>query len=236
MAPEHSAAQPVLRARRLGVEAGPDVLLRDVELTVAPGEIVVIIGATGSGKTTLLDALSGMSPHRIHGGLEVLGEDGLQPATLRRLRSRDLGVLQQDIRGWYTPYRCVEAQILEGWTGDQAAGRARVEALLGRFALPIERIRSRFPNQLSDGMLRRAALCGLLARSPSLVIADEPTAGLDGPTRWRAWELLLDCGAAVVTATHDVDLVAALVAQGRRLHTVQVSEGTLEDAGEDQEE
>ncbi len=229
MVPERRYTRAVLQACALRVEAGSSVLLQDVEITVEKGEVVVLIGETGSGKTTLLDALSGMSPHKVHGTLEILGEDGLRPAALRRLRGSSLGVLQQDIRGWYTPYRRLGAQILEGWAVDAATGRARVGALLERFALPLERVWSRFPNQLSDGMLRRAALAGLLARDPALVIADEPTAGLDGPTRWRAWELLLESGAAVIAATHDLEQIAALAAQGRSLRTSRIADGTLHD-------
>jgi len=231
MGPERRDGGPVLRARALRVEAPTRVLLRDVEIAVNPGEVLVLVGETGSGKTSLLDALSGMSPHQIRGDLEVLGGDGLCPDTMHRLRGGGLGVLQQDIRGWYTPYRRVGAQILEGWTVDPATGRARVGALLDRLALPLERVWSRFPNQLSDGMLRRAALAGLLAREPALVIADEPTAGLDGPTRWRAWELLLESGAAVVAATHDHSQIAALAAQGGTLHIKRIAKDTLRDEG-----
>ncbi|MFH1530885.1 MAG: ATP-binding cassette domain-containing protein [Pseudomonadota bacterium] len=227
MAPERRDDGPLLRARALRVEAQGSVLLRDAEIAVDPREVLILVGETGSGKTSLLDALSGMSSHDVTGVLTVLGEDGLCPGTMRRLRGGRLGVLQQDIRGWYTPYRRVGPQILEGWAVDPTTGRAQVGAVLDRLALPLERVWSRFPNQLSDGMLRRAALAGLLARGPALVIADEPTAGLDGPTRWRAWELLLESGAAVVAATHDRAQLAALTAQGRTLRIKTIVKGTL---------
>jgi len=217
----------VLRARALAVRASSKLLLRDVTIDLDAGEVLVLVGETGAGKTSLLDALSGMSPHALDGGLEVLGEDGLRANPLHGLRGQRLGVLQQDVRGWYTPYRRVGSQIIEGWGVDPDQGRTRVGALLERFALPIERVWSRYPNQLSDGMLRRVALAGLLAREPALVIADEPTAGLDGPTRWRAWELLLESGAAVVAATHDLEQIATLTAQGRTLRTARIAKGTL---------
>lgn len=226
----------VLRARGLDVQARGARLLGDISLAVAPGEILVLVGETGAGKTTLLDALSGMSPHALTGALEVLGEDGLRPGSLAQHRGRRLGVLQQDVRGWYTPYRRVGSQIIEGWDLDPVAGRARVAALLERFALPVDRVWRRYPNQLSDGMLRRAALAGLLAREPALVIADEPTAGLDGPTRWRAWELLLESGAAVVAATHDLEQIATLTAQGQVLRTARIVDRTLRPDGPTEEE
>jgi len=228
MATERKQRSPALRACGLEVAAGAETLLAEVVIDVAPGEVLVITGETGSGKTTLLDALSGMSPHRVTGTLEILGADGLLRSATAPLRGRALGVLQQDIRGWYTPYRRVGGQLMEGWAVDANTGRAGVGALLERFALPLERIWKRFPNQLSDGMLRRAALAGLLARRPALVIADEPTAGLDGPARWRAWELLLESGAAVVAATHDVEQVATLAAQTRTLRTARVEGKTLQ--------
>lgn len=225
MRAESQTKTPALRVRDLGVDAEDATLLRGVDLEVLPGEVLVVTGETGAGKTTLLDALSGMSPHRVTGTLEILGEDGLLSGTTARLRGGVLGVLRQDIRGWYTPYRRIGGQVLEGWRGvDRAEGRSRVEALLERFALPMGRVCNRYPNQLSDGMLRRIALAGLLARRPALVITDEPTAGLDGPTRWRAWELLRSSGAAVVAATHDLEMVAALQAV---LRTVRISDGRL---------
>ena len=217
---------PALRVRGLGVDAEHATLLRGVDLEVRPGEVLVVTGETGAGKTTLLDALSGMSPHRVTGALEILGEDGLYSETTARLRGGVLGVLRQDIRGWYTPYRRIGGQVVEGWSGvDSAEARARFGALLERFALPVDKVWSRYPNELSDGMLRRVALAGLLARRPALVVADEPTAGLDGPTRWRAWELLRASGAAVVAATHDLEMVAAL--PGQVLRTVRISDGRL---------
>ena len=198
-----------------------------MDLELRPGEILVVTGETGAGKTTLLDALSGMSPHRITGALEILGENGLHRGTTARLRGGVLGVLRQDIRGWYTPYRRIGGQVLEGWSLDRTEGQARIEALLKQFALPMDKVWSRYPNQLIDGMLRRIALAGLLARRPALVIADEPTAGLEGPTRWRAWELLRSNGAAVIAATHDLEMVAVLQAM---LRTVRISGGRLRPA------
>ncbi len=236
MAAEPTPRAPILEARGLGILAGTTVLLEDISFALAPGAVLVLVGETGAGKSSLLDALSGMSPHVLRGELAVLGEDGRRRGSLAPHRGRRLGVLQQDVRGWYTPYRRVGTQILEGWGLDPVAGRDRVARLLERFALPVDRIWSRYPNQLSDGMLRRAALAGLLAREPALVIADEPTAGLDGPTRWRAWELLLESGAAVVAATHDLEQIATLSAQGRILRTARISGRTLRPDAPDGEE
>jgi peptide/nickel transport system ATP-binding protein len=227
MADSRPRGELIVNARALRIQAGAGVLLEDVSFSVAPREILVLTGETGAGKTSLLDALSGMSPHALRGDLEILGEDALFPESLLHMRGRNLGVLQQDIRGWYTPYRRIGSQILEGWTVNPVTGRALVGSLLDRFALPIERIWSRFPNQLSDGMLRRVALAGLLAREPELVIADEPTAGLDGPTRWRTWELLLESGAAVVAATHDIEQIKAMADSGWRVRVALIAGGTL---------
>ncbi|MBM4370345.1 MAG: ATP-binding cassette domain-containing protein, partial [Deltaproteobacteria bacterium] len=185
MAPDGRA----IHVRGLTVSAGSTLLLKGVDLELGPGEVLAVSGRTGAGKTTLLDALAGLSTHRLEGTMELLGEHAPAPRILEVLRRGPLGVLRQDIRGWYTPFRRIGAQVLEGWAIPREEGRHRVGALLERLALHPDRVWRQHPHALSDGMLRRVALAALLARGPRLILVDEPTAGLDGPAAWRAWEL-----------------------------------------------
>ena len=206
------ASEPILRLRDLAIHAGSRTLLQGVALDLAAGDVLLVLGATGAGKSTLLDAVSGMSRHRVEGTVQLGGADLLRmtPARVATERRTRLGVLPQDLRAAFTPYRRIGSQLLESLGPARDAVRGRLEALLPRMALAPWPLLGRFPCQVSDGMLRRAALAGVLARGPALIVADEPTAGLDGPGRWRAWELLIESGASVLAATHDVALAAAL--------------------------
>ncbi|MBM4398143.1 MAG: ABC transporter ATP-binding protein [Deltaproteobacteria bacterium] len=179
--------------------AGPAVLDR-VALVVRPGERVALVGLNGSGKTTLLAAAVGLVPHE--GEIRVAGER-LGPGTLARVRER-VGFL----------FNVPEDQLLFPRVIDDAAfvplrrGMAREAALArARQALAdmgVEALAEAPVHHLSHGQKQRVALAGALATGPSLLLLDEPSAGLDPPAGRALAPHLAGMDAAMVIATHDL--------------------------------
>ena len=176
-------ADPVLRARALGYSY-PDAserALKDVDLTIDPGEFVVLAGRSGSGKSTLLRAACGLVPH-FHGGevtgeLEVAGRDVRShgPAELAEV----VGMVAQEPETQVVS-TTVRAEIelpleLRG-VSPAARSRAVEEVAL---SLAIDELLDRTTDTLSGGELQRVALAAALATRPRLVLLDEPTSQLD---------------------------------------------------------
>ncbi|MFT4115272.1 ABC transporter ATP-binding protein [Bradyrhizobium sp.] len=160
-------------------------VLRAVDLEIAPGEFVVLLGASGCGKTTLLRLLAGLDRP----------DDGRIQVPERR------SVVFQDAR--LLPWRRVWRNVVLGLPRDRArAGIALDEVGLGARA-------DDWPGTLSGGEAQRAALARALVRQPELLLLDEPFAALDALTRLRMQQLVLDLwrahGPAVLLVTHDVD-------------------------------
>jgi lipoprotein-releasing system ATP-binding protein len=193
------------------LDAGRRVeVLRGVDLEVAPGELVGIVGPSGSGKSTLLHLLGGLDlPDR--GVVEVAGEDlgRLAGSALARFRNRTLGFVFQ-FHQLLPDFTAVENVMIPG----RIAGRdprltaARARALLEEVGLA-ERL-EHFPNQLSGGERQRVALCRALALEPPLLLADEPTGNLDPATGEQVFELLQAMtrrhGTTMVLVTHNPEL------------------------------
>jgi energy-coupling factor transport system ATP-binding protein len=191
-------------AQRLSSSYGDVVALTEVDLSIREGEVLALMGRNGSGKSTLLTTLSGgRSPSR--GAVRVAGRDPkkLAPAELIRL----VGLIPQD-PGLLLYGESVEDECS---TADKTA---RLEK--GTTARALARIMptmpsDRHPRDLSEGQRLALALAVVLAPSPSLVLLDEPTRGLDYPSKDRLIEVLrqlADAGHAIVLATHDVELAA----------------------------
>jgi sulfonate transport system ATP-binding protein len=189
---------------------GDQDVLRDLDLTIEPGEFVAVIGRSGSGKTTLLRVLAGLDP-------EADGhvESGARPA-----------VVFQDAR--LLPWRSALENVVLGLRADDADGR-------GRRALAEVGLQGRedaWPRQLSGGQRQRVALARGLVRDPDLLLLDEPFSALDALTRASAQGLVTELWQrhrpAVLLVTHDVTealLLAdrvVLIDQGRIVHDERV--------------
>ncbi|MFF3861335.1 ABC transporter ATP-binding protein [Streptomyces sp. NPDC002209] len=199
----------------IAVPGGP-VLLHPASLTVRPGQVTALTGPSGSGKTTLLRALIGHFPDGAavtSGTLDVLGHrpDVLAPAELRNLRRHRIAYVGQDPGSALNPRMKIRSIVAETATdpSDEA-----VLGLLRECRLPVDDgLPDRRPTAISGGQQRRVALARALARTPEVLLLDEPTAGLDSALRDEIAELLRDLaasrGLAVVMACHDPELVEA---------------------------
>jgi putative ABC transport system ATP-binding protein len=185
-------------------------VLRDISLSVRPGEIVILTGPSGSGKTTLLTMLGGLRAAQ-SGSLRILGAELLnaEAATLTRLR-RQVGFIFQAHN--LLPYLNALENVrvgLEVHPSWLERGRAAMDrqgaALLERVGLA-ERAQY-YPEKLSGGQKQRVAIARALAPEPRLLLADEPTAALDKESGRMAVELFRQLAdaqqAAIVMVTHD---------------------------------
>jgi putative ABC transport system ATP-binding protein len=203
-----TAAPIVLRAEDLWKEyrdgEGTVVAaLRGLQLEVASGEVVTLVGRSGSGKTTLLNLLAGLDrPTR--GRVEVEGADlaaiGERGRTL--LRRRRLGFVFQFFNLLPTLTASENVALALELAGLPDGGRTR-EALR---AVGLEGKERRRPNELSGGEQQRVAIARALVKAPAVILADEPTGNLDTATGELVLDLLTrrcrEAGAALLMATH----------------------------------
>ncbi|MEV6783471.1 ATP-binding cassette domain-containing protein [Streptomyces sp. NPDC051098] len=197
------------------IPGGP-VLLSNATLTVTAGRITALTGPSGSGKTTLLRALTGHLPDgaSVTGGtLTVLGHDptSLTSEELRLLRRTHLAYVGQDPGSALNPRMKVRDLVAE--TAPGRLDREAVLELLREVRLPVDSgLPDRRPTALSGGQQRRVALARAMARTPKILLLDEPTAGLDAALRDEIADLLRHLAVghdlAVVMACHDPELVA----------------------------
>jgi putative ABC transport system ATP-binding protein len=188
------------------------VVLRDVDVRVETGEIVVLLGRSGSGKSTLLNLVSGID-RPTSGTVRVEGVDvaGLSETARTRLRRRRIGFIFQFFN--LIPTLTVEENLrlpLELNGVDGGAGRARALALLAQVGLA-DRAAS-FPDRLSGGEQQRVAVARALVHDPALVLADEPTGNLDTDSARQVLALLAAltrrAGKTVLAVSHSDEVVA----------------------------
>jgi putative ABC transport system ATP-binding protein len=189
-------------------------VLSDLSLTVAPGEVVALVGRSGSGKSTLLNVIAGIDRPSA-GSIAVDGQVVSDLAERERtlFRRRHMGFVFQFFN--LLPTLTVEENVrlpleLVGRGGD-AAARAQVARLLDAVGLGDRG--GAFPDRLSGGEQQRVAVARALAHDPGLVLADEPTGALDAQTGQVVLELLLalarDQKRSVLLVTHSREVARA---------------------------
>ena len=188
-------------------------VLRDLELRVAFGEMVAIVGASGVGKSTLLHLLGGLD--RADSGQIVVADTDLRAlddSSLVRFRNRNVGFVFQfhHLMPEFDATENVEMPLRVARESGNAARRRAVD-LLSRVGLG-ERLKHR-PSEMSGGEQQRVAVARALAMKPALLLADEPTGDLDETTADSLHELLKNMhaeqGLTSVIATHNPRLAAA---------------------------
>jgi putative ABC transport system ATP-binding protein len=207
--------------------------LKDVNLTVAPGEVVGLIGPSGSGKSTLLKCLGAIiepSAGRMTLGGEVIYDNGWKAGDLRALRRDRIGFVFQ--APYLIPFLDVTDNVallpmLAGVPNAEARQRAR-ELLQ---ALDVGHRAQAQPSQLSGGEQQRVAIARALVNRPPVILADEPTAPLDSERALAVIRILNTMAqqfqTAVIVVTHDEKIIPTF----RRIYQIRDGQ-TVEEAGE----
>jgi len=196
-------AEPVLEIAGLAKRYGASTVFANVDLALAAGEFVAVVGESGVGKSTLLNCAAGLDT--IDGGsVRIDGTDihGLGEAAQAVFRRLHLGFVFQAFH--VLPHLTVAANVGLPLLLQHAPDRERVEAMLA--AVGLGGFGARLPQTLSGGQLQRVAIARALVQRPRLILADEPTGNLDPATAERVLSLLVEQvrahGAACVLATH----------------------------------
>jgi peptide/nickel transport system ATP-binding protein len=194
----------------------------DVSFSIAPGEVLGVVGESGAGKSITGLAVIGLlePPGRIAGGevrLEGRRIDNLPHEELRRIRGRKIGVIFQDpltsLNPLYTIGQQLEETILTHLPMNKTQARDRALSLLREVGIPAPEARyDNYPHHFSGGMRQRVVIALALAAEPRLLIADEPTTALDVSIQAQIITLLKrlagERGAAVMLITHDMGVIA----------------------------
>jgi len=211
----------LLEVTRLAKRYGDSPVFADVDLQVAPGEFVAILGESGVGKSTLLNCIAGLDSVdagsvRID-GTDVTALDDTRQALFRRAH---LGFVFQAFH--VLPHLSVAHNVGLPLLLQRAPDAVRVQALLD--AVGLQGLGPRLPETLSGGQLQRVAIARALVHRPRLILADEPTGNLDPRTAERVMDLLAaqvrEHDAACVLVTHSrmaasrADRVLTLTANG----------------------
>ncbi len=201
-------------------------VLRGIDLSVMPGEIIALLGPSGSGKSTLLQAV-GLLEGGFGGMIEIAGTDAtaLSGDERTNVRRDSIGFVYQ-FHHLLPDFNALENVVLPQLVADasQPVAAERARELLDALGLA-ERLDHR-PSQLSGGEQQRVAVARALANKPALVLADEPTGNLDEATANKVLaqflELVRGQGSAAIVATHNERLAA------RMDRVVRLHEGKLE--------
>ena len=217
---------PLLEVEHLRVEfpgrRGRLVALDDVSFSIAPGEVLGVVGESGAGKSLTGASIIGLldPPGRIAGGeirFDGARIDDLPYEQMRRLRGRRIGALFQDPLTSLDPLYTVGQQLVETIQTHLGLGtaeaRRRALRLLQETGIPgAEERLDQYPHQFSGGMRQRVVIALALAGEPRLIVADEPTTALDVSIQAQIIALLKrlcrEHGAAVMLVTHDMGVIA----------------------------
>ena len=219
-------AEPLLEVRHLRVEFPTRhatlVALDDISFSIAPGEILGVVGESGAGKSLTGASIIGLldPPGRVAAG-EIRFEgrriDNLPYEEMRRVRGRSIGAIFQDPLTSLDPLYTIGRQLVETIQTHLPVGaaeaRQRAVRLLQETGIPAAEQRlEQYPHQFSGGMRQRVVIALALAGEPKLIVADEPTTALDVSIQAQIISLLKrlckEHGAAVMLVTHDIGVIA----------------------------
>ena len=226
--------KPIVEVKNLHLSlvggAGAVNILRGLDLSVAQGETISIVGPSGAGKTTLLMALSGLEQVS-SGQVQVAGIrlEHLDEDALARFRRQQVGIMFQSFHLVPTMTALENVALPLEFSGAADALQRAAEALA---ATGLSERAAHFPGQLSGGEQQRVALARAFVARPALILADEPTGNLDRETGKLVMDLLFalrrDHGTTLILVTHDPDLAqrcsrSILMADGKLQQSAAVT-------------
>ncbi|WP_311650572.1 ABC transporter ATP-binding protein [Selenomonas artemidis] len=236
--------QELLRIEGLTAGYGGVPIIRDVRLTLRPGEVLGIVGESGSGKSTLLKSVAqvrGLAAEIIAGSVHFAEHDMamVSAADKRRLHGEELAMVFQYAGASLSPARTIGAQLVEAVRAHEkrsaAEIRARAEEVFGGMGFTdVGRILASYPFELSGGMAQRAAIALAVILRPQLLLADEPTSALDATIQLQVLDELRALkdrtGTAILLITHNIGVVrhiadrVAVMSKGRIVEQGSVRE------------
>ncbi len=186
-------------------------VIRDLSVTIHAGEMVAIVGSSGSGKSLLAHGIMGILPYNatMEGEIRYC-EETLTDRKIKKLRGKEIVLVPQST-SHLDPLMKVGQQICKGKKDPEK--KRKLDQIFEKYSLD-KKVQDQYPFELSGGMTRRIMISTALIETPKLVIADEPTPGLDPKLARRAMEhfrQLADMGAAVLVITHDLELALETV-------------------------
>ncbi len=207
----------LLEIRDLRVSYGSDAVLNGIDLDLADGETLAIIGESGTGKTTLGMSIMRLAEAKTQGSILFNGEDlvSLPDGQIQAIRWNRIAMVFQNVNNVLNPVHTILDQVAEPIIQhkllDKKEARVKAGELLEEFGLPRERF-SDHPHQLSGGEQQRVLLAMALSNEPELLILDEPLSSLDVTTREELGGLLrkIDGHRAKLVMTHDLDTASRL--------------------------
>ncbi|KFC64537.1 ABC-type polar amino acid transport system, ATPase component [Devosia sp. LC5] len=228
--------RPLIRIQRVRKSFGDNLVLRDVSLNVAPGEVVVIAGRSGSGKSTLLRCINNLETidaGSIYTGDELIGYRQLggklvpmREAEVARQR-QELGMVFQQFNLF--PHLSVLDNITAAPIHVRGEARSSAEAygreLLSRVGLP-EKAHA-YPKQLSGGQQQRVAIARALAMRPRAMLFDEPTSALDPEMISEVLDVMIDLsrqGMTMIVVTHEMGFARAAADRVILMHQGEIVE------------
>ncbi len=205
------------------------VQLHDLTLSVHAGEMLAVVGASGSGKTLLADAILGLfEPNACVRGRIWFDGEPVDASALERLRGHGISLVPQGV-AHLDPLMRVGDQIVGACRGAvRTRRRARMRELLESYGLAAD-VERMYPHELSGGMARRVLLICALMDDPRLIVADEPTPGLDLELAVHALDDLrafADGGGGVLLITHDLELALTVADRVAVFHDGAIVEET----------
>ena len=213
----------LLEIENLSLTIGQTPILKDVDLAIAPGEVVGLVGESGSGKSMTALTVMRLLPHlaRAEGRVAFDGIDILAASEdqMCALRGDDIGMVFQEPMTALNPVKTIGEQVAEGIRWHTRASRAeadeRARKMLDRVGLPEAKFPlSRYPHELSGGQRQRVVIAIACALKPKLLIADEPTTALDVVLQAQILDLLRDLVSenrmGLMLISHDLAVVTEM--------------------------
>ncbi|WP_299949330.1 dipeptide ABC transporter ATP-binding protein [uncultured Ruegeria sp.] len=216
----------LLQIKDLSLTIHGTQILKRINLSIEPGQIVAVTGESGSGKSMTALAVMQLLPNgaEVDGALQLDGQNLLNMPEVERcaLRGASIGMVFQEPMTALNPVKTIGDQVMETILIHKAMppakARARAEEVLARVGLPTSRYpMTRYPHELSGGQRQRVVIAMAIALRPRLLIADEPTTALDVTTQAQILDLLKglvsEYGMGLLMITHDLAVVADMADQ-----------------------